>query len=144
MSLNGPLLGFDFGSKRIGVAIGQTLTASARPLVTLNNRDGAPDWQAIGALIEQWQPVALVVGLPLNMDGSEHEMTRAARRFGNRLAGRYNLPVHHVDERLTSIEAEERLSEMGKRDYDKGEIDRLAAQSILQTWLEQQPLNENR
>ncbi len=137
MSSDGPLLGFDFGSKRIGVAIGQTLTGSARPLTTLNNRDGAPDWSAISTLIEQWQPVALVVGLPLHMDGSEHDMTRAARRFGNRLAGRYNLPVHHVDERLTSIEAEQALGSAGRGGYDKGEVDRLAAQTILQTWLDQ-------
>lgn len=136
------LLGFDFGTRRIGVAVGQQLTATAAPLVTLKNRDGAPDWEAIGRLLEEWQPTALVVGLPLNMDGSEQEMTRLARRFGNRLAGRYNLPVYPVDERLTSLEAEQRLTDSGVRTHNKGDVDRLAAQSILQTWLDQHPINE--
>lgn len=138
------LLGFDFGTQRIGVAVGQQLTGTAAPLVTLKNRDGAPDWEAIGRLLEEWRPTALVVGLPLNMDGSEQEMTRLARRFGNRLAGRYNLPVYPVDERLTSFEAEQRLTESGGKTHDKGDIDRLAAQSILQAWLDQHPIDEKR
>lgn len=130
------LLGFDFGQKRIGVAVGQTLTGTARALTTLSNRNGAPDWEAITRLLEEWRPDALVVGIPFNMDDTEHEMTRAARRFGNRLAGRYNLPVYTVDERLTSFEAEQELGERGGR-YRKEDIDMLAAQYILQAWLEQ-------
>ncbi len=129
-------LGFDFGSKRIGVAVGQELTHTARPLVTLNNRDGAPDWEAISRLIDEWQPDALVVGLPLNLDGTDHEVTRLARRFGNRLRGRYNLPVYTMDERLSSAEAEALLAETGR--YDKADVDKVAAQIILQGWLEQQ------
>lgn len=130
------LLGFDFGIKRIGVAVGQELTGSASALVTLNNRNGAPDWEAIGRLIEEWRPVALVVGLPLNLDGSDHEVTRLARRFGNRLRGRYNLPVYTMDERLSSNEAEAMLAAQGR--YAKADVDKVAAQLILQGWLEQQ------
>lgn len=133
------LLGFDYGTKRIGVAVGQQLTGTARPLVTLNNREGAPDWEAISKLLKEWQPKALVVGVPLNLDGSEHEMSKAARRFGNRLASRYNLPVYTVDERLTSIEAEQTLASQEGGRYDKEEVDRLAASYILQTWLDQHP-----
>ena len=132
----GVLLGFDFGTKRIGVAVGQELTRSARALITLNNRNGAPDWDAIGALLSEWHPDILVVGMPLNLDGSDHEITRLARRFGNRLRGRYNLPVYTMDERLSSAEAESQLAEQGR--YEKADVDKMAAQLILQGWLEQQ------
>lgn len=132
------LLGFDYGRRRIGVALGQEFTGTARALTTLDSRNGGPDWEAIGRLIEEWQPQALVVGIPCHMDGSEHEMTRAARRFGNRLNGRYNLPVYTVDERLTSDEAERLLAEEGRGGRQhKAEIDMLAAQLILQAWLDQ-------
>jgi putative Holliday junction resolvase len=131
------LLGFDFGTKRIGVAVGQELTRTARALETLTSPDGGPDWAGISRLIEQWQPDALVLGLPLNLDGSDHEITRLARRFGNRLRGRYNLPVYTIDERLSSAEAEALLAERGR--FDKEDVDKVAAQVILQSWLEQQP-----
>jgi putative Holliday junction resolvase len=134
------LLGFDFGIKRIGVAVGQELTRTARELETLSSPDGGPDWKGITRLIEQWQPDALVVGLPMNADGSEHEVTRLARRFGNRLNGRYNLPVFTIDERLSSVEAERILSEEQGR-FEKEEVDRLAARIILESWLAQQPDN---
>lgn len=129
------LLGFDFGTRRIGVAVGQELTGTARPLTTLTSRNGGPDWTAISRLIEEWQPDALVVGIPCHMDGTEMEMTRLATRFGNRLRGRYNLPVFAVDERLTSAEAELLLREGGRRP-DKGAVDQVAAQLILQSWLD--------
>jgi len=135
------LLGFDFGTKRIGVAVGQELTGTANALTTLQARDGRPDWDALAALIEQWQPDALVVGLPLNMDGTEHEVTVAARRFGERLRGRYNLPVFYCDERLSSIAAEQTLagSALSRRKRQRREmVDQVAAQIILQAWLEQQ------
>lgn len=132
------LLGFDFGTRRIGVAVGQEVTGTARPLTTLRSPNGAVDWEAVSRLIEQWRPDALVVGVPLHMDGTEQEMTRAARRFGNRLRGRYNLPVHTVDERLTSDEAERLLRDAGRGGAEKGVIDAVAAQLILQAWLEQQ------
>lgn len=137
------LLGFDFGTKRIGIAIGQTLSNTARPLATLPTLDGGPDWAAITALLEQWQPDALVVGLPLDIDDSEQEMTRLARRFGNRLNGRYNLPVHWIGEGFSSMEAEQRLRERDGTIHDKGEVDRVAAAIILQSWLEGQPQPES-
>ncbi|WP_127474698.1 Holliday junction resolvase RuvX [Sulfurivermis fontis] len=130
---NGVLLGFDYGTKRIGIAVGQTLTGSARPLTIVKARDGKPDWDAISRLIAEWRPVALVVGLPVHMDGTEHERTARAQRFGNQLAGRYNLPVHRVDERLTSYEAELELRAQGK---GGAALDAVAAQLILQSWLD--------
>jgi putative Holliday junction resolvase len=132
------LLGFDFGTRRIGVALGQEITGTARPLTTLRSPNGAVDWAAISRIIDEWRPDALVVGIPLHMDGSEQEMTRAARRFGNRLNGRYNLPVFTVDERLTSDEAERLLRDSGRGAGDKEAVDAMAAQLILQAWLEQQ------
>ena len=136
MNSGGALLGFDYGLKYIGVAVGQLLTRSARELTTLKSRDERPDWEEIRRLIDQWRPVALVVGLPLDIDGSEQELTRRARRFGNQLRGRYNLPVHMVDERLTSREAASLLNEEHGSRYRKEEVDRLAARLILQSWLD--------
>lgn len=129
------VLGFDFGEKRIGVAIGQELTGQARGLTTLTSNNRQPDWETISRLIDDWHPDLLVVGRPLHMDGSEQEVTHLAYRFGNRLSGRYNLPVEQVDERLTSYEAEQELSEeVGK--YTKAEVDQRAAEKILQSWLD--------
>jgi putative Holliday junction resolvase len=133
------LLGFDFGTRRIGVALGQELTRTARPLTTLQTPNRAIDWDGLTRLIEEWRADAFVVGLPLHMDGTEHELTQLARRFGNRLAGRYNRPVFFVDERLTSDEAGRRLAEEGRGGRaHKGAIDAVAAQLILQSWLDQQ------
>jgi len=131
------VLGFDFGKQRIGVAVGQRITGTASPLQTLQSKNGKPDWEAIGKLVGEWQPGALVVGMPRNMDGSEHELTKIITRFGNQLHGRYGLPVHYVDERLSSREAALSLAP-GVARRDKGAIDRVAAQLILQTWLDQQ------
>ncbi len=134
------LLGFDFGGKRIGVAVGHELTASTQPLTTVAVINGKPDWPHISRLLEEWQPDLLVVGLPLNMDGSEQEVSRAARRFGHRLNGRYNLPVEMVDERLTSREAEgivtdQRRSGQRRKRSAKSAIDQIAAELIIKTWL---------
>ncbi len=120
------LLGFDYGRKRIGVALGETLTQSARPLAILKSRHQRPDWAGIDALIAAWQPAALVVGEPLR-EGGEHPLARAVRRFANQLKERYRLPVHRIDERLSSFEAERRLG-------GRGETDAVAAQVILETW----------
>lgn len=129
-------LGFDFGLKRIGVAVGQSLTRSANALVTLNAVKDKPDFDAISKLIEQWQPAALIVGLPLNMDGTDTHVTARVRRFCNQLRERYQLPVHLMDERLSTHEAERLLAQSGsKRGNDS---DKLAAQLILQSWLESQ------
>ena len=135
------LMGFDFGRRRIGVAVLQTLAGQARALATLGAVGGKPDWSAIRAMIGEWSPVTLVVGLPLNADGTDHEVTRSARRFGNRLANDTRLPVHWVDERLSSHEAAERLRHRGEYRGDRG-LDAEAACVILETWLAEQPAVE--
>lgn len=139
------LLAFDYGTKRIGVAVGQELTGSASPLSTVRANDGKPDWGAITNLIEQWQPDEVVVGLPLNMDGTESELSRRAQRFGNQLHGRYNLRAHFMDERLSSMQAEDELREhsqiksRGKsRKVQTADIDKVAAKIILESWFAQE------
>lgn len=126
------LLGFDYGQRRIGVAVGQTITATATALTTLAARDGQPDWAEVAALIEEWRPDALVVGLPLRLDGTESELSRAAQRFARRLEGRYKRPVHLMDERLSSRTAEQTRIRSGVRQG----LDALSAQVILQDWFE--------
>lgn len=134
------ILAFDFGTKRIGVAIGQRVTKMARALVTLSAKDGVPHWDKVAGLIKRWQPQAFVVGLPLNMDGSEQPLTQMARQFAKMLHERYHLPVHEVDERLTTVAARERLfEEGGYQALQEGQVDSMAAQFILQTWLDRQP-----
>ena len=135
------LLGFDFGTKRIGVATGQTVTGSVSALTTLTATNGKPDWQAISKLIDEWQPDLLIVGLPLNMDGTDTKITPTVRRFGNQLKGRYNLPVEMVDERLSSVEARSRLhadESLRHKRFDREQVDQIAAQVIVQSWLTQQ------
>lgn len=136
------LLGFDFGLRRIGVAVGQELTRTATALVTLKAQDGSPDWEQVAGLIRTWRPDALVVGVPHSMDGTEHELTHAALRFARRLEGRFRLPVHQVDERLTSVEAQNIIAAYGRppgrrKKGKKTELDSVAAQVILQNWLDQ-------
>lgn len=103
------VLGFDFGLKHIGVAIGQSITQTATPLCSISATDGIPNWAEIDNLIQQWHPTAIVVGIPLNMDGTEQLLTHCARQFAKRLHNRSHLPVHHVDERLSTWEAKDRL-----------------------------------
>jgi putative Holliday junction resolvase len=122
------LICFDYGKKRIGVAVGQTLTASASPLKTIPANSGIPDWDAISRILDEWQPDALVVGKPLNMDDSGQAMTRASNTFAKELSERYSLPVYRADERLSSYEAKFRLK-------DTYNLDPVAAQVILETWL---------
>jgi putative Holliday junction resolvase len=107
------VLGFDYGEKRIGLAVGNTLTGSARPLTILENRSVVYRFAEIGKVIAEWCPAVLVVGLPLHPDGAPHEMTQLARRFGNQLQGRFNVPVVWVDERYTSVEARQLARESG-------------------------------
>jgi len=130
------LLGFDYGTKRIGVAVGQDITHTVTPLTTLHCVNDNPDWQAIGKLIQEWNPDKLVVGLPLHLDGTGQALTDKAQRFGNQLKGRYNLPVEMMDERLTSHEAESKLATRKGKSV-KADIDALAAALILQSWLDQ-------
>lgn len=133
--VSGTLLAFDFGIKRIGVAVGNTIAHTSQPLITLHGEQTEPRFAAIAALIKEWQPAALVVGLPCNDDGTPHEMTRLCRRFANRLKGRFNLPTILVDERYTSASASSQLAEMGVRGIkQKPMIDQVAAQHILQAY----------
>jgi putative Holliday junction resolvase len=132
------LLAFDYGEKNIGVAVGQTLTGTANPLETIRVTSSSPDWNAISRIVKTWQPGALVVGLPLNMDGTEQKVTRRARRFGDQLFGRYQLPVHLVDERLTTREARDRLASEGRAGSDDHPV---AAQIILESWLNEHRLS---
>jgi putative Holliday junction resolvase len=128
----GTLLGFDYGPRKIGVAVGQTITGSASPLTTIRSHGERPDWARIEGLIREWQPKAAVVGLPYNMDDSETELAPRARRFARQIEGRFGLQVHLVDERLTSLEARRQLG----RDATSLEVvDAMAAKLILETWL---------
>ncbi|MBC3767665.1 Holliday junction resolvase RuvX [Neptunicella marina] len=132
-------LGFDYGSRSIGVAVGQEITGTAAPLNALKADEGVPDWNLIEKLIEEWQPHALVVGLPLNMDGTEQNTTVAAQKFANRLNGRFKLKVHGCDERLTTADAKARLFELGGfKKLTKGKVDSVSACLILESWMESQ------
>ena len=129
------LLGFDFGMKRIGVAVGQTVTKSATPLTTIKTNQGAPQWDPLTKLVKKWHPDAFVVGIPLNMDGTDQPLTQAAQRFAQQLRDHFKLPVYGMDERLTSVEAKARLfDEGGYKALKSAEVDSLAAQLILQNW----------
>jgi len=129
----GAVLGFDYGIRKIGVAVGQTITRTATPLRTLPTRDERPDWDAIGQLIREWQPESLVVGLPYQMDDAEAPVAARARRFARQLEGRYRLPVFLADERLTTREAQRQLGRDARRDALR--VDAMAARLILETWL---------
>ena len=133
-------LGFDYGGKFIGVAVGSTHSGLAQPLATVRvSANRTPDWEQIARLVAEWRPQALVVGLPLNMDGSEQTITRAARAFGERLRERYNLPVHMVDERLTTRAAKDVLYAAGVAGTrHKRRLDKVAPQTILQAFLDEQ------
>ena len=136
------LLGFDFGLKQIGVAYGQTLTSSSTALSIIKASDGVPNWQHIASLIDEWQPDTLIVGLPLNMDDSESDLSVLARKFARRLHGRFNLNVVMVDERLTSRDIKSSLKQQAinsaskHKAIDLSKIDHLAAALILQSWLD--------
>jgi len=131
--------GFDVGSKLIGVAVGNRLTATARALAVLPVRDGAPDWPRLDALRAEWQPATLVVGLPLTLDDAEQPASRRARRFAEQLRRRYALPVALVDERHSSQEAAHRFAGARaaglRRRGDAAALDAMAAAVILERWL---------
>lgn len=142
-------LAFDYGLQRIGIAVGQELTGTATALTTVKATDGKPDWDTITRLIEQWKPDELVIGLPVNMDGTFHELSYRAQRFGNQLHGRYNLRANFIDERLSSLAAEQHLKNhipvstkhVERKKARKGQpadIDKIAAKVILESWLNQQ------
>jgi len=134
----GTLLAFDFGTKRIGIAVGNTLLRSARPLVTIADEKTEVRFSIITSLLAEWQPSALVVGLPTNDDGTPHELTALCRRFANRLKGRFKLPTILLDERYTSLAASSLLSEAGIHGRkQKALLDQYAAQQILQAYFDE-------
>jgi len=149
------LLAFDFGLKQIGVAYGQTLTNFASGLTTIKAHDGVPDWTVVQSVLTEWRPNLTLVGLPLNMDGSESELSARARKFARRLQGRFGVDVLMIDERLTSREArsliregqEESSRSQPSRNKRKGQdltqIDHLAAALILKSWLESPELGQS-
>jgi putative Holliday junction resolvase len=138
MTNSGTILSFDFGTKSIGVAVGQQFTASANPLEALKAQDGTPDWSKIEKLLNEWRPDYLVVGFPLNMDGTEQELTQRVRKFANRLHGRFGIQVKLCDERLSTADAKARLFESGGyKNLQKGKIDSMSAVVILESWFEQ-------
>ena len=132
------ILSFDFGLRRIGVAVGQSLTGTASALETIENPSGDINWSAIEALLADWKPEAIVVGIPLSEAGEEQAITRAARSFAGKLADKYRLPVHHADERYTSLAAESRFRDHRRtgqlRRKNRGKLDAVAAKLILEQW----------
>lgn len=122
------LLCFDYGKKRIGTAVGQTITTTATALEIINTINNKPDWDSITRLINEWSPDQLIVGMPFQLDGSRQEMTDVAERFSRQLEGRYNIPVEMIEEQLSSYEARREL----KSTYN---LDAVAARLILETWL---------
>jgi putative Holliday junction resolvase len=140
---HGTFLAFDFGTKRIGIAVGNSISRTAQPLTTLRGEQNEQRFASIQALLQEWQPAALIVGLPSNDDGTPHELTRLCRRFAQRLKGRFNLPVILVDERYTSAAASSQLAEIGIRGIkQKPLLDQVAAQQILQAYFEEPAMSE--
>jgi putative Holliday junction resolvase len=138
------VLSFDYGLRRIGVAVGNTLTGTADALATIAAEDGRPDWRSIDRCIAEWRPSAIVAGVPYNMAGRNARLATAALRFADELGDRYGIEVHRVDERLTSREAEDDLRERRRsgakaKRVRRGDVDREAARLILLQWLRAQP-----
>lgn len=145
-------MGFDYGTKRIGIAIGQTITATAYPLTTVLVKSQQPDWQHLQALVQEWQPQALIVGIPLHVDGSPNVITLAVQHFTQQLQQRYQLPVYMINETLSSVAAAEKISTFmqlpttkvpyctltskhsNKKKKTRQGLDAVAAQVILETW----------
>lgn len=133
---NSTFLGFDFGTKRIGVAVGQNITKTARALTTLKAKNGTPNWQEIEKLLEEWQPDAVIIGIPVDMEGEDLPVTPAARNFAQQIQKRFQLVVHEADERLTTKAARaEMFQQGGYRAIENSEIDAVAAKLILESWL---------
>lgn len=131
------VLGFDFGTKKIGVACGETCSFSTRPLAIVKVKNHRPNWEEIAKLIETWNPELLLVGLPLAMDGTHQEITKLAENFGRKLAERFNLPVEMIDERLSTRAAKWHAEEHDMRILrNKKPLDALAAEIIIQSWFE--------
>ena len=134
----GNIIGFDFGQKRIGVAIGNNISKSAQALITIESTSSNQKFEAIQKIMDEWQPVSIVVGVPFNVDGSEHKVTNLCKKFAKQLEQKYALPIHLIDERYTSIEASYEIQDK-KIDLKKKKllIDQIAAKIILQSYLDQ-------
>jgi putative Holliday junction resolvase len=137
------VLGFDFGMRHIGVAVGQAISMTTQSCNSLYAQQGIPYWERINALLKIWQPDALIVGVPLHLDGREHKITLAARHFIKGLTMRFTLPVHPAEERLTTVEARARLfAQGGYKSLSKQAIDGLSACLILEGWLTEYGLSQ--
>ena len=134
----GNIIGFDFGQKRIGVAIGNNISKSAQALITIESTSSNQKFEVIQKIMDEWQPVSIVVGVPFNVDGSEHKVTNLCKKFAKQLEQKYALPIHLIDERYTSIEASYEIQDK-KIDLKKRKllIDQIAAKIILQSYLDQ-------
>jgi putative Holliday junction resolvase len=129
------ILAFDFGLRQIGVAVGNMQMQTSQALAIVNAKNGKPNWQAIEKLMDDWRPDLLVIGDPLNMDGSAGKMSDRANKFARRLHGRWGIAIEMADERLSSFEAKQNMRELGHAgDYKDKPIDSYAAELILQTW----------
>jgi len=137
--MQGTLIGFDFGSRRIGVAVGETSTRIASPLTAIEGEANDARFEAIGRIVAEWRPAGFVVGLPRHSDGSEHAVAKLAEKFARRLEARYGVPVSFVDETLTSADAESTLRSTRTRAGKKSDVDALAAAIILQSYLDEMP-----
>lgn len=138
--MQGTLIGFDFGSRRIGVAVGETSTRIASPLGAIEGEANEARFEAIGRIVEEWKPAGFVVGRPPpHPDGKEHAVALLAEKFGRRLEARYKVPVTYVDETLTSAEAESSLKRTRTRAGSKSDVDAFAAMLILQSFLDEMP-----
>ena len=137
--MEGTLIGFDFGTRRIGVAVGETATRIASPLGAIEGEANEARFEAIGRIVREWHPTGFIVGRPRHSDGREHEVARLAEKYARRLEARYGVPVSFVDETLTSAEAEASLRETRSGAGAKGHVDALAATLILQSFLDDMP-----
>jgi putative Holliday junction resolvase len=136
VSVRGTLLGFDFGERRIGIAVGETEVGIANPLGHIDAAANDARFEAIDKLVREWRPAGFVVGRPRHDDGSPHAVAELAEKFGRRLTARFGLPVVFVDETLSSAEAQSRLKESRTRPGSRGDRDALAASLILQSYLD--------
>lgn len=130
------VIAFDFGMRSIGIAVGQAITHTASPLQAIKAIDGIPNWDELSKLIDDWEPNALLVGLPLNMDGTEQDITASVKRFVGRLKHKYNLPVFLHDERLSTVDAKAKLFELGGyKKLSKEKVDSVSACLIYESWV---------
>ena len=137
--MNGTFLGFDFGTKRLGIAVGQSITKTARPLVTLQVNNGVPRWEELERFINEWQPIGLIVGLAMQPDGSHSPTSKKALKLGQSLEAHFKIPVYYIEERLTSVAAHNFIKERTPTSRFGGDKDAIAAAIILESWLDNNP-----